>query len=97
VAGAAWSTTMRRILVPLLLPSLSASFVLLLVIGVREFTLPVVLGSRSNVVLGVMLWRLFEDGHIAEASALASMIIALVVPIIFVLRRHVVRRMEHVP
>ena len=94
VAGATWSTTIRRIVFPLLLPSLTASFVLLFVIGVREFTLPLVLGSRDNVVLGVMLWRLFEDGHAAEASALASMVIALVVPIILAMRRHVVRRME---
>jgi ABC-type Fe3+ transport system permease subunit len=46
------------------------------------------------VVLGVVLWRLFEDGHVAEASALASLVIAVIVPVVFVLRRHVVRRFE---
>jgi iron(III) transport system permease protein len=94
VAGARWGTTVVRIVLPLLLPSLVASFLLLFVVGVREFTLPLVLGSRDNVVLGVVLWRLFEDGHIAEASAVASMVIAAVVPVVFVLRRYVVRRTE---
>jgi iron(III) transport system permease protein len=93
-AGATGLTTFRKILFPLLLPSLTASFILLFVVGAREFTLPLVLGSSDNVVLGVVLWRLFEDGHVAEASALASLVIAVIVPVVFVLRRHVVRRFE---
>jgi iron(III) transport system permease protein len=94
VAGARWLTTARRILFPLMAPSLAASFVLLFVIGVREFTLPLVLGSADNVVLGVVLWRLFEDGHVAEAAAVATMVIALVVPVVFAMRRYVVNRTE---
>jgi iron(III) transport system permease protein len=94
VSGAAWPTTARRIVLPLLLPSLTASFVLLFAVGVREFTLPLVLGSPDNVVLGVVLWRLFEDGHVAEASAVASMLIAIVVPVVFLLRRYMVSRTE---
>jgi iron(III) transport system permease protein len=94
VAGATGLTTFQRILLPLLLPSLTANFILLFVVGVREFTLPLVLASGDNVVLGVVLWRLFEDGHVAEASALASLVIALVVPFAFILRRHMVRRFE---
>ena len=42
----------------------------------------------------IVLWRLFEDGHIAEASAVASMLIAIVVPVVFLLRRYVVGRTE---
>jgi iron(III) transport system permease protein len=94
VAGAPGLTTFRRIVFPLLLPSLTASFILLFVVGVREFTLPLVLGSGDNVVLGVVLWRLFEDGHVAEASALACLMLAVIIPVVFVLRRHVVRRFE---
>jgi iron(III) transport system permease protein len=94
VSGARWLTTFRRVVAPLMLPSLTASFVLLFVVGMREFTLPLVLGSQDNVVLGVVLWRLFEDGHVAEASAVASMTIAIVVPIVFVMRRYMVRRTE---
>jgi len=94
VAGATWLTTARRILFPLMLPPLSASFVLLFIVGVREFTLPLLLGSADNVVLGVMLWRLFEDGHLAEAAAVASLVILMVAPLVFLLRRYVVARTE---
>jgi iron(III) transport system permease protein len=93
-AGATGLITFRRILLPLLLPSLAASFILLFVVGVREFTLPLVLGSGENVVLGVVLWRLFEDGKVAEASALATLVVAIVVPVTFLLRRRVVHGTE---
>ena len=87
ISGGRWPATLRRIVLPLLAPSLVSSFVLLFIIGVREFTLAMVLGSPDNVVLSVMLWRFFEDGNAAEASAVATLIIALVVPAIFLLRR----------
>ena len=87
VSGARWATTLRRVVVPLLAPSLAASVLLLFIVGVREFTLPMVLASRDNVVLGVMLWRLFEDGHAAEAASVATMLFALVLPVAFLARR----------
>ena len=94
VSGGRWTTTIRRIVTPLMLPALAASFVLLFVVGVREFTLPLVLGSQDNVVLVVVLWRLVEDGHVAEASAVATMTMAIIVPVVLLMRRHVVRRTE---
>ena len=93
-AGARWLTTFRRIVLPLLSPALVAGFVLLFIIGFREFTLPMVLSSADNVVLSVMLWRLFEDGRAAEAASVATAIIVLVVPVIFVVRRIVLRDVE---
>jgi iron(III) transport system permease protein len=87
IAGARWGATLRRIVVPLLTPSLTASFLLLFIVGVREFTLPMILGSRDSTVLGVMLWRQFEDGHAAEAAAIATMLFALVMPVAFLARR----------
>ena len=37
-SGARWLATQRRVLVPLMLPALSAGFILLFIVGVREFT-----------------------------------------------------------
>jgi iron(III) transport system permease protein len=50
-SGARFLTTQRRVLLPLILPALTAGFILLFIIGVREFTLPLVLYSQENVVL----------------------------------------------
>jgi iron(III) transport system permease protein len=91
-SGARWIATLRRVLIPLMLPALSAGFILLFIVGVREFTIPLVLYSQDNVVLSVLLWQLFQSGQPASSAALASIIIAVVLPVIFVARRTLMRR-----
>ena len=95
MSGGKWLTTLRRVIFPLLAPTLVSGFVLLFIIGVREFTLAMILGSPDNLVLSVLLWRFFEDGSASEAAAVASLIILLVVPVIFVLRRLVAPKAEY--
>jgi iron(III) transport system permease protein len=91
-SGARWIATLRRVLIPLMLPALSAGFILLFIVGVREFTIPLVLYSQDNVVLSVLLWQLFQSGQPASSAALASIIIAVLLPVIFVARRTLIRR-----
>lgn len=86
-AGGAWATTLRKIVVPLLAPSLAGAWLLLFIVGVREFTLPMVLHSPDNIVLSVILWRLFTDGEMIQASALATLMLALVVCVTVLVRR----------
>lgn len=87
MSGAMWAQTMRRVVWPLVAPSLAASFVLLFILGFREFTLPMLLGSQENLVLSVILWRLFEAGQPAPTAALGTLMILIVIPIVFALRR----------
>jgi iron(III) transport system permease protein len=91
-SGARWLATQRRILLPLMLPALAAGFILLFIVGVREFTIPLVLYSPDNVVLSVLLWQLFLSGQPAPSAALASIIVAVALPVIFVARRTFARR-----
>jgi iron(III) transport system permease protein len=92
VSGASWAATQGRILLPLLLPTLAGGFMLLFIVGVREFTIPLVLYSQENVVLSVLLWQLFQSGQPAPSAALASIIVAVVLPVIFIARRTLARR-----
>jgi iron(III) transport system permease protein len=92
VSGARWLSTQLRIVLPLLSPALMASFLLLFIVGLREFTIPFVLHSQENVVLSVLIWQLFQNGQPAASAALGSMMIALVLPMIFVFRRFVASR-----
>jgi iron(III) transport system permease protein len=92
VAGGAWLTTLRRVVLPLLRPSLVASFILLFIIGFREFTIPMILQSQDNMVLSVMMWKAFQSGKTLEAAAVGSIIVLLVVPVIFAMRRLVLAR-----
>jgi iron(III) transport system permease protein len=91
-SGARWTATQRRVLIPLMLPVLAAGFILLFIVGVREFTIALVLYSPDNVVLSVLLWHLFQSGQPAPSAALASIIVAVALPVIFVARRTLARR-----
>lgn len=86
-SGGHWVTTQLRIVVPLLLPAMLSGFILMFVVGVREFTIPLVLYGQENIVLSVLLWHLFQGGQTMQAAALATIIIAMVVPIIVLARR----------
>jgi iron(III) transport system permease protein len=87
VAGAGWLTAVRRVVLPLLAPSLLASFVLLFIIGFREFTLPILLQSQDNLVLSVVLWDLMVANKSADAAALGSLIVLCIAPVIVFARR----------
>jgi iron(III) transport system permease protein len=87
VAGATWIETVRRVVLPLLAPSLLASFVLLFIVGFREFTMPILLQSQDNLVLSVVLWNLMVANKSADAAALGSLIVLCVAPVIVFARR----------
>jgi iron(III) transport system permease protein len=91
-SGARWLATQRRILIPLMLPALASGFILLFIVGIREFTIPLVLYSQENVVLSVLLWQLFQYGQPTHTAALASVIIAVVLPVVFLARRYLAHR-----
>jgi iron(III) transport system permease protein len=86
-SGGRWIATQRRVMIPLMLPALTSGFVLLFIVGVREFTIPLVLYSQDNVVLSVLLWQLFQYGQPAPSAALASLIVLVVLPVILAARR----------
>ena len=91
-SGGRWLDTIRRVVLPLLAPSLMASFLLLFIVGFREFTIPMILQSQDNVVLSVMMWKAFQSGKTLEAAAVGSIIVLLVIPVIFAMRRLVLAR-----
>ena len=93
-SGGRWLDTVRRVVLPLLAPSLLASFVLLFIVGFREFTIPMVLQSEDNWVLSVIMWKLQADRQTAQAAAVGTLILLFVAPVIFILRRQLLARQD---
>jgi iron(III) transport system permease protein len=86
-SGATWLMTQVRIVVPLLSPALLASFLLIFIVGLREFTIPFVLASQDNLVLSVLIWQLFQNGKPDSSAALGALMIVMVLPMIVLARR----------
>ena len=62
VAGASYLTTLRRIVIPLLVPGIVSGWVLMATMFVRELSLSVVLSRPGTEVLAVQILRFSEDG-----------------------------------
>ena len=63
-SGARPMQTMLRIVLPLAAPGLAAAWVTLLVVAVRELTLPLIVGRESPpLVISVLVWKLWGLPH----------------------------------
>jgi len=77
VCGASPLTTMRRIIIPLLVPGIVSGWILMVTMFVRELTLSVVLSRPGSEVLAVQILRFAEDGLWGKLSALGIMMILI--------------------
>lgn len=75
VCGGGTLYTLRRIVIPLLIPGIVSGWILMATMFVRELTLSVVLSRPGTEVLAVQILRFAEDGLWGTLSALGIMMI----------------------
>ena len=75
VCGASSLTTMRRIIIPLLIPGIVSAWILMASMFVRELTLSVILSRPGTEVLAVQILRFADDGLWGRLSALGIIMI----------------------
>ena len=78
MSGASWGVTLRRIVVPLLLPALVNAWVWVAVHAVRELGISLILFTRGNGVLSTLIWTSFEqEARVGFAAVLGVILIVL--------------------
>jgi iron(III) transport system permease protein len=82
MAGASTMRTVRRILLPLMAPSLVYAWLWIALLTFRELTLAVLLTTRQNITLPVVVWSLWLSGQIGRGAALTLVMLVLLVPFI---------------
>lgn len=75
VCGAGTLYTLRRIVIPLLVPGVVSGWILMATMFVRELTLSVVLSRPGTEVIAVQILRFAEDGLWGRLSALGIIMI----------------------
>ncbi len=75
VCGGGTLYTLRRIIVPLLIPGIVSAWILMATMFVRELSVSVVLSRPGNEVLAVQILRFAEDGLWGKLSALGILMI----------------------
>jgi iron(III) transport system permease protein len=76
-SGAAWWGTSRRIVLPLMLPAILGSFLLVFVAIINDYEPALFLVRPGNEVIGVTMLHQFEQGIIGPVSALAMVDVAI--------------------
>jgi iron(III) transport system permease protein len=82
MSGASMPRVFRRILVPLLSPTLLYAWLWIALLTFRELTLAAILTSGENTTLPMVVWGLWQGGGLGQASALAMIMLAAMAPLI---------------
>jgi iron(III) transport system permease protein len=84
MSGATTWDAFRRIVIPLLAPTLLYAWLWIALLTFRELTLAVILSSADNVTFPIVVWSLWLGGGLGQASALALVMLAMMTPMIVV-------------
>ncbi|WP_414475713.1 ABC transporter permease [Microvirga sp. M2] len=91
VFGATPPVAFRRILLPLVFPSLASAMLLVFALASRELVASIVLAPVGMQTIGTFIWRQFEQGSVSlgMAAAFVTIVLTTVLPLAFltVLRR----------
>jgi iron(III) transport system permease protein len=85
--GASFRKTFARIIVPLLIPGIFASFVFTLTITFKALSIPVLLGHSGTEMIPLLIFDLFESGRYSEVAALGCVTIVIITVVTLLFRR----------
>lgn len=70
-SGASWAQAARNVIVPLMMPALFAAWIYIFLITIRELSMALLLYSPGSEVISVVIWELWENGHVGTLAAYA--------------------------
>jgi iron(III) transport system permease protein len=92
VSGAGLAGVLRHVVVPLLAPTLLYAWLWIALLTFRELSLTVFLSTGDNITLPVVIWSQWAGGGLGQSSALAMVMLIVMVPLVAVYwvlaRRH---------
>ncbi len=86
MSGAAWFSTFRRIILPLLMPSLVAGWLWVAIHSGRELTVALLLQSSSNRIISAYVWQQFFGGRLNLAAAAGVLLVILIILLVVLVR-----------
>lgn len=87
VCGASWLVTLRKIIIPLIVPGVITGWILVFVPMMRELSMSVFLYSYGTETLSVAIFEFAEDGMYSYLFCLALIIAAISLTALFVITK----------
>ncbi len=91
MSGAPWRTVFRKIVIPLMMPSLFAGWIYIFLLSVRELTVALLLYSPRSQVIAVTIFEMWDFGKTSELAAF-SVAVSLILVLIAALLQKASRR-----
>ena len=85
--GGSMLVTLRKVVVPIVLPALVSLWLWVALHSLRELSSAVLLATPGNRVVSTMIWFAWQEGQVGEAYALSIILIAISLVIAFAARR----------
>lgn len=86
-SGAAWYMTMRKIVLPLVMPAFLNGLVLIFLQGIKNLTIPLILFSPRTQVLSTTVWQFWENGQTQATAAVGVAMVLITVTLAILLRK----------
>jgi len=87
--------TFRRIVLPLIMPAILVVSLMSLVVALQSFEIELTLGTRARIdVFSTMIYKFIrtEPGNIPAATALSTLIVAIMLPLVALQYRYIQRQ-----
>jgi len=81
MSGAPWGVVFRKIVVPLMMPSLFAGWIYIFLLSVRELTVALMLYSPGSQVISVIIFEMWDFGKTGDLAAFSVSICLILVTI----------------
>ena len=81
VSGASWVNCMRRITLPLIMPSFLGGWVFVFLLSAKELSMSILLVSPQTPVVSVAIYELWENGQVGELAAFSVIWTAILVSV----------------
>jgi iron(III) transport system permease protein len=85
-SGASWGTTFRRIMIPLLMPTLSAVGIIVFIAAVREIPAVVFLSTNKSRTISLLMLDSIAEANMERAAVVGFFIVFLVLILLSVAR-----------
>ena len=84
MSGASWLYTFRRVILPLMRPTLAAAWLIMFMLFLRELAMSIILAGTGNPVASVIMFDYYQSGELPPiAAASVLMIIVMVAMVMF--------------
>ena len=79
MSGASWLYTFRRIILPLMRPTLAAAWLIMFILFLRELAMSLILAGTGNPVATVVMFDYYQSGELPPMAAASVLMITIMI------------------